>query len=109
MGKLRLIRGREWYASLLDLHVYINDVKAGVIKRGDYKDFDLDEGTHEIFVKLDILKSDRIYVKVENIRPSMFRITLPINVPFSLLTIFVSFFQGISFEPISTDTRADKY
>lgn len=107
MGKLRLSRGNEWFCMALDLNVYIDDDKIGIVAYNDYTDFSLSEGHYHLQVKVGGFKSKKIRIKIENDRHSMFWVELPhfLSAPFVVISAIWDN-EAITLKPISTDTRA---
>ena len=53
MGKIRLSRTNEYVNGFREYGIYIDDVKAGVIRNGETRDFEVAPGTHTIYAKID--------------------------------------------------------
>jgi len=53
MGKIMLSRTNEYINGLREYGIYIDDVKVGVIRNGETKEFEVAPGTHTIYAKID--------------------------------------------------------
>ena len=53
MGKITLTRSNEYINRYREYGIYIDGIKAGVIRNGETRDFDVAPGMHTIYAKID--------------------------------------------------------
>jgi hypothetical protein len=67
MPKIRIERDTNWTSGLRRIDIYIDGEKTDTINDGETKDFDVENGTHEIYVKLGWERSQKIELNtIEN-------------------------------------------
>ena len=63
MWKLIIKRSSEWNSRLRDIGIYLDNKKIGEIRNGEFKEFDVPEGTHKLKAKIDWCRSETLDFK----------------------------------------------
>ncbi|MFC7445284.1 hypothetical protein C7H62_0513 [Mesoflavibacter sp. HG96] len=60
MTKIRIERNSEWNNKARAIEIYINGEKVGTINDGETQEYEVENGEHEIFAKIDWCRSPKI-------------------------------------------------
>jgi len=95
MWKLIIKRSSEWNNRMRDIGIYLDNKKIGEIGNGEFKEFDVPEGTHKLKAKIDWCKSETLDFKssdneIKKIELSGFKIPKWL-MPISLITMLAYF------------------
>lgn len=75
MPKIRVERDTNWTSGLRRIDIYIDGQKTGTINDGETKDFDVENGKHEIYVKLGWERSQKIELNTVENQITVFKLT----------------------------------
>ncbi len=65
MARIIIKRSSEWNNKAREIGIYINGKKRGTIDDGEVKEYEIEQGSHEVFAKIDWCYSPKIKVKVD--------------------------------------------
>ena len=109
MAILRLSRGSEWLCGGLELNIYVDDNKIGVVKKNNYKDFTVNNGELYLQVKVGGFASKKIKIEIKSNQHAKFWVEMPRMLPL-LATIHAIFDNKlIVLKPSHGDSRVIKY
>ncbi|WP_019039647.1 hypothetical protein [Psychroflexus tropicus] len=60
MTKIRVERNSEWNNKARAIGIYIDGEKVGIINDGETKEYEVENGKHEVFAKIDWCRSPKI-------------------------------------------------
>ena len=60
MAKIKIERNSEWNNRARAIGIYISDEKVGTINNGETQEYEVENGEHEIFAKIDWCRSPKI-------------------------------------------------
>ena len=66
MGKLRIHRSNQWYGGVRDYKIFLDNQKIGEVGKGDTKEFNIPDGEHQLFAKIDWFETKKISINLEN-------------------------------------------
>jgi len=64
MAKIRIERNSEWNNKARAIGIYIDGKKVGTINDGETQEYQVDNGKHEIFMKIDWCRSPKINLDI---------------------------------------------
>ena len=64
MTKIRVERNSEWNNKARAIGIYIDEKKVGTINDGETQEYEIENGTHEIFAKIDWCRSKKIKLNI---------------------------------------------
>ncbi|MCC8358914.1 hypothetical protein [Salinimicrobium sediminilitoris] len=65
MGKLRIHRSNQWYGGVRDYKIFLDNQKIGEVGKGDIKEFNIPDGEHQLFAKIDWFETKKISLNLE--------------------------------------------
>lgn len=65
-GIIRVKRRNAFSGRFRAFRIYIDDVDHGKIRNNETKEFTVQNGAHEVYVRLDFHKSQKLHVNIEN-------------------------------------------
>lgn len=66
MSKITIKRRKEWSNRSRTIGIYIDGVKTGTLKNGEIKEFEIEEGKHQVKAKVDWCGSEEIEINTAN-------------------------------------------
>lgn len=66
MAKIIINRSSEYSNKLRSIGIYLNDKKIGDLSDGESKEFEIEEGKHQIRAKIDWCRSNPIDLKINS-------------------------------------------
>jgi len=75
MTKIRVERNSEWNNKARKIGIYIDGEKAGTINNGETKEYEVENGKHEIFAKIDWCRSSKIELNINENEIKTFKLT----------------------------------
>ncbi|MFS4418810.1 hypothetical protein [Maribacter sp. 2307ULW6-5] len=64
MTKIRIERNSEWNNKAREIGIYIDGEKVGTINDGETQEYEVENGKHEIFAKIDWCRSPKIELNI---------------------------------------------
>ncbi|MGJ8761263.1 MAG: hypothetical protein ACSHXA_12010 [Polaribacter sp.] len=64
MTKIRIKRNSEWNNKARAIGIYIDGKKVGTINDGEAQEYEIDNGNHEIFAKIDWCRSPKMVLNI---------------------------------------------
>ncbi|MFD0975423.1 hypothetical protein [Salinimicrobium gaetbulicola] len=65
MGKLRIHRSNQWYGGVRDYKIFLDNQKIGEVGKGDTKEFNIPDGEHQLFAKIDWFETEKVSLNLE--------------------------------------------
>ena len=65
-GMIRVVRRSAWSGRIRAFKIYIDDVDHGKIRNNETKEFMVENGSHEVYIRIDFHKSQKLPVYVDN-------------------------------------------
>jgi hypothetical protein len=65
MGKVRIHRSNQWYGGVRDYKIFLDNQKIGEVGKGDTKEFNIPEGEHQLFAKIDWFETKKISLNLK--------------------------------------------
>ncbi|APG65018.1 hypothetical protein LPB136_06450 [Tenacibaculum todarodis] len=75
MTKIIIERSSEWNNKAREIGIYIDREKAGTINDGETQEYEVENGKHEIFAKIDWCRSQKIELNTIEGKPTVLKLT----------------------------------
>ncbi len=75
MAKIIIKRSSEWNSKAREIGIYINGEKRGTIGDSEVNEYEVKEGNHEVFAKIDWCYSPKMEVKVDENQTKILRLS----------------------------------
>lgn len=93
MGKLTIKRTNQYANKLRKIQVFLDDEKFCAISNGEIKSFDIPDGQHTLFAKIDWCKTEPVNINIDSSREKIFELGSPIEMTsVKLFSLIVSLF-----------------
>lgn len=75
MAKIRIERNSEWNNKARAIGIYINGEIAGAINDGETKEYPIENGSHEVYAKIDWCSSQKVKLNISENETVILRLT----------------------------------
>lgn len=106
MPTICIKRSSEWANKARKIEIYIDNVKNGTIDDGETKIFELEQGSHEVFAKIDWCRSQKLVIHSNENTTTVLKLSGfkygKFIVPASFLVLLVYFLGKFDFLNVSS-------
>lgn len=75
MAKIIIERSSEWNNKAREIGIYIDRKKVGTINDGETQEYEVENGKHEVFAKIDWCSSQKIELNTIEDKPTVLKLT----------------------------------